>query len=191
MAENTAKKYEFFGDVDKDFRGNVRSEYPAWYFESQVEIIKEERASQIRRIERGEIPPDHIPYAKQEIAQLDERVRSIEKSKPDLTAAEKENLHKCYIELAESISESMFTRSEMMMGTASANEEARRMVSPCVGLSPKLRALAKAMNVKMDQGGKVSRNGAIKTWKIIAKLIGEGSNVEALRRDKATVATGA
>jgi len=185
------EKMEFFGEVDRDYRGNIRSEYPVWYFESHFDAIKEERNSLVRRIERGEVPLEHQPYARSEVAALDEKIRSIESSRPDLGPNEKDQLMKHYNELAKKISESMFTRSEMMMGTASANEEARRMVQPVIGLSPSLRGLGEALGVKVEQGGKISRNAAVKMWKIIAKLIGEGSNVEALRRDKATSATGA
>ena len=186
-----AEKTEFFGDIDKDHRGRIKSEYPAWYFESQVDLLQEERGSQERRLQRGEIPQEHQPYARQEIANIEERIKQIENSKPTVNDAEKGKLTKLYYELAEKISDSMFTRSEMMLGTASANEEARRMVKPCVALSPALRSLGATLGVQVAQGGKVSRNGAIKMWKILAKLIGEGSNVEALRKDKATVMTGA
>jgi hypothetical protein len=190
MAEK-ADKMEFFGEVDRDARGRIKSEFPAWYFESHMDSLKEEKNSLIRRMERGEIPLEHQPYARSEVSALEEKIKQIEKSRPDIRDNEKTALLKNFHELAEKISESMFTRSEMMMGTASANEEARRMVDPCIGLSPQLRSLGETMGVKVAQGGKVSRNGAIKMWKIIAKLIGEGSNVEALRKDKATSLTGA
>lgn len=181
-----AEKLEVFGSLDRNHRNQVVSEFPAWYFETHLDNMKEERDSLIRRLEGGRVSAEEQPYARAEAQHLAERIKQIEESRPEIRDNERATLQKHYKELANKIQDSMFTRSEMMMGTASANEEARRMVNPCIGLSPSIRPMATACNVKMDHGGKVSRNGAVKIWKIIARLIGEGSNVEALRLDKKT-----
>jgi len=192
MAQAAAKEaFNFFGKIDRDYKDRITSEFPAWYFETHVENMKEERATLIRRLERGEVPPDNVPYAKQDAAAIKERIDEIEKSRPEIRDNEKAELQKLHKELSNKISESMFTRSEMMRGTASAHDEARRMVSPTIALSPPLRGLAKSCNVNLDKGVKISRNDATKMWKILGKLIGEGTNVEGLRRDRATVTTGA
>ena len=185
----TVKDMELFGEVDRDVRGRIASEYPAWYFETHIENLKEERASLIRRIERGEIPPDGRPYAESEARNMKERIEHIESSRPELSGDERDKLHKLHRQFSNKISDSMFTRSEMMMGTASAHEEAKRMVQKLIGLSPEQQAFAKTCNVN-PEGGKISRNDATRVWKILGRLIGEGTNVEGLRKDRATTLTG-
>jgi hypothetical protein len=185
----TEGKMEFFGSVDKDVRNNVTSEYPAWYFATHLDNMTEEHDSLIRRMERGEIPLDHLPYARQEASAIKERIDEIKSSKPVIRDNERTKLQKLHKDLSKKLSDAMFTRSQMMMGTASANEEARRMTQPIIGVSPELRGMAKACNITPVKG-KITRNEATKIWKIIGRLIGEGTNVEGLRKDKATVATG-
>jgi hypothetical protein len=186
--ETMAQATNFFGKIDRDFKDNVTSEFPAWYFETHIENMKEERATLIRRLERGEVPPDNVPYAKQDAAAIKDRIDEIEKSRPDIRDNERTDLQKLHKELSRKIADSMFTRSEMMMGTASAHEEAKRMTQQIIPLSVKLMGLAKSCNVTPVKS-KVSRNEASKIWKILGRLIGEGTNVEGLRRDKATVTT--
>lgn len=181
---------ELFGKVDRDYKDNITSEFPAWYFETQLDLMVEERASLVRRVERGQVPPDNVPYAKQEISAMQERIDEIKNSRPEIRDNERTMLQKYHKELSSKISEAMFTRSEMMMGTASAHEEAKRMVQPMIAISVPLRAMAKQCNVEIGKGSKISRNDATKIWKILGRLIGEGTNVEGLRRDRKTVATG-
>ena len=183
-----ATKMEVFGEIDRDVKSRVASEYPAWYFETHLANMKEERESLIRRIERGEVPHDSVPQTTAEARAMKERIDQIESSRPELSDAELDELRVLRNELSQKISDAMFSRSEMMMGTASAHEEARRMIQPVISISPKVKGLASTCNVRMV-GSKISRNDATKIWKIIGKLIGEGTNVEGLRKDRATVLT--
>ena len=185
-----AIKSDFFGEVDLDVRGNIASEYPAWYFETHLSNMIEERDMLKRRIDRGEVPPDSVPQATAEVRNMNERIEKIQRSKPELSEKERDKLLGLHKHLSEKISDSMFTRSEMKMGTASPHEEARRMVEPRIALYPELLGIAKLCNVKLS-GNKVSRNDATRIWKIIGKLTGVGTNVEGLRRDRATTMTGA
>jgi len=182
------EKLAVYGEVDRDVRQRVASEYPAWYFTTHLNNMKEERDMLKRRIDRGEVPHDNVPQSIAEVKAMTERIELIENSRPDLSDKEKENLFKLHNELSTKISDAMFSRSEMMMGTASAHEEARRMVEKTIGLSPPLRGLAKTCNVQIA-GSKISRNDATKIWKIIGRLLGVGTNVEGLRKDRATVVT--
>ena len=188
--EAAKERTQFFGSVDRDVKSNVTSEFPAWYFETHLDNMREERASLVRRMERGQGPQDNIPYAKQEAAAMQERIDEIMNSRPEIRDNERSELQRHHKELSKKISEAMFTRSEMMRGTASAHEEAKRMTQKLIGVSPKLMGMAKACNVSVVKG-KISRNEATKIWKILGRLIGEGTNVEGLRRDNATVVTGA
>ena len=102
----------------------------------------------------------------------------ISSSRPKLKGKDKDDIAKGYKELGGQIAESMFTLSDMKRGTASAHEEARRMVKPIISVDPKLAASC-GVNTK---DGMVSRNDASKIYKIMGKLIGDNTNIEVLRK---------
>jgi len=179
---------EFFGEIDRNARGMIQSEYPAWYLDAQIQNLKEEISSNENALNMGRVPLDNIPYAKSELEMLKQKLHSIEDSKPKLSDGERDRLWQRYREIAAKIEESLFVRSDMMFGIASPNQEAKRMVEPCIEIDGPLQELAIACNVKITDG-KVSRNGAAKVFKIIGKLLGEPTNLEVLRKDQATVRT--
>lgn len=177
---------EFFGEVDKGQKGEISSQFPAWYFESHLDELRESIARKERSLKRGDIPPDSIPDTRAELAKEIERLRLIEKSKPTTSDQERNLLWKCYKSLGSKIQDCMFTRSEMMLGTVSAHEEAKRMSQPCIALGKEELALAKGCGVVVDENKMVSRNGASRIFKMVGKLIGEPTNIEVLRKDKST-----
>lgn len=73
-------------------------------------------------------------------------------------------------------------RREMKKGLADSHEEARRMTTPNIKLSPELIEVAEACNVKHTDG-KISRTEAEKIWKITSRYLDEPSNTEYLRKD--------
>ena len=171
---------EFFSKVDKDKDGNVGSPFPAWYFDSKVDSMKETIQQRERALERGDIPPDYIYQTREDLKRDKERLDSIESSKPRLSDTQSDSLGKAYKNLSEGISESMFTRDDMQRGFADAHEEARRMVKPCIKVNPEL-----ARKCGIDtKDGMVSRNDASVILKIVGKSLGEETNVERLRRIK-------
>jgi len=178
---------EFYGEVDKNDKGKNSSEYPAWYLASHLGELKESIGRRERALARGDTPIDTVPYEKQELAKEKARYDDIMKSKPDLNDNERNMLWKNYKDLSSKICETMFTRSEMMFGTASAHEEARRMVEPVIALTKEQIDMAKDININIVEN-KTSRNGAAKLFKLIGKLLGEPTNIEVLRKDKATAA---
>lgn len=177
---------QFYGDVDRNEKGQISSQFPAWYFESHVDELKESIARKERSLQRGNIPPDAIPTTKAELARETVRLDEIMKSKPKLGDTERNLIWKHYKALGKKISETMFTRSDMMFGTASAHEEAKRMVDPIIELDKEQLALADGIGVAADEDNKVSRNNAAKLFKMLGKLLGEPTNIEVLRKDKAT-----
>jgi hypothetical protein len=177
---------EFFGKVDKGQKGEISSQFPAWYFESHLDELRESIARKERSLKRGDIPPDSIPETRAELAKESERLKAIEGSKPTLSDQEKNLLYKCHKSLGSKIQDSMFTRSEMMMGTASPHEEAKRMSQPIIVLSKEELSLAKGCGVTVDDKNMVSRNAASRIFKMVGKLIDQPTNIEVLRKDKAT-----
>lgn len=184
---NSMSGVQFFGEVDRNEKGQISSQFPAWYFEAHVDELKESIARKERSLQRGDIPPDAIPTTKAELAQETVRLDEIMKSKPNVSDTERNLIWKHYKALGKKISDTMFTRSDMMFGTASAHEEAKRMTQPIIELDKDQLALADAIGVKAEDS-KVSRNNAAKIFKMLGKLLGEPTNIEVLRKDKATAA---
>lgn len=178
---------KFYGKVDKNEKGTNSSEYPAWYMETHLDDYKESMDRRERAIQKGDIPVDSIPYERQELAKEKARYDAIMNSKPKIGDKEKDFLNKNYKDISTKISASMFTRSDMMFGTASAHEEAKRMVEPCIELTKEQLELAQDIEIKVVNG-MTSRNGASKLFKLIGKLVDRPTNIEWLRKDKATSA---
>ena len=173
----------FFGEIDRSEKGKIKSEFPAWYFENNVEDLEEEVGQKKRALERKNINWEDIEATKQEVALLEEKLKSIKGSKPKLKGADKDRVYKEYNRLKGEIRDSMFTRTEMMKGLASAHEEAKRMTEPGISVDPEL---ADACNIRLTKG-KVSRNDASKMFKIMGKVLGDvPTNTEYLRRDRNT-----
>ena len=173
----------FFGKVDRNRDGRIVSEYPADYFKAHKEELKESIARKERELARGTIAPTEVMYAQQELAREKKRLDEIEKSTPKLTDIQKDELTQAREGLGMKIQDSMFTRSDMMLGLASAHEEASRMADPCIPLTKEEQGYAEACGIRVDDG-RVSRNNASRIYKIISQRIGEPSNVEALRKDR-------
>lgn len=179
-----SKGIVFFGAMDRKRRdpsGPVSSAYPAWYFDAHLEEMKEEIDRKKRDLARGVIPPSEIEYAKEELRKQEDRYREILASKPKLSGKEKDDLYKVYKELQDQIIDSMPTYTEMMKGHADPHEEARRMTTPIISVG-RHSELFEALNIRVE-GNKVTRNAASRAFKIIGKVLGERTNIEALRRD--------
>jgi len=181
---------EFFGEVDQNKSRDGRgSEYPAWYFDGPggpLATLKNEIREKEQLIARGLVDPVKVLDMKAEIEEKQNRVDQIEASRPNLTGAAKDKVVGQYRDLGEKISEAMYTYKEDNRGTASPQEEVKRMTEPCIEISKEV-AKQCGLNVNLAFGGgpnvKVSRTQAEKAWKIMGKAIGERTNVETLRRD--------
>ena len=171
----------FFGSVDRDKKtGNIGSECPAWAMDVHTNELKESIASQERSLERGNLPTDSIPLIRASITKEKKRLEEIESSKPKLSDVVIDKVAKAYNEIGKGISETMFSKDEMKSKSADPREEVRRMINPCVKVSPEI---ADMCGVKTDSSGMVSRNDASKIYKICGKYLGENSNVENLRKE--------
>ena len=186
------KDFNFFAETDKNKAGELSSQFPAWYFDVHISELKESIASKKRALRDNRIPTEAIHDNKIELANMEDQLTAIEKSQPTLSDKEKDFLMKTYRAIRIKIQDTMFTRTDMLRGTADAHEEAKRMVNPIIELDKEQVGLAKSCGGKIyEVRGKsmVSRNDASKIYKIAGKLLGEPTNVEALRRDRATVET--
>lgn len=176
------KDIEFFGAVDRKEGkpdGPITSEYPAWMHTYQIEELEESISRKDRALAQGLIPSEHVAGSREELKREKDKLALIKKSKPKLTATQKDKLYTDYKELGKGIEGYLFTRSDMMKGTADAHEEADRMIKPSIPVSPEI---AEMCNLKPEKG-KISRNDASKAWKILGRALGEPTNVETLRKD--------
>ena len=174
---------KFFGSIDHNEKGTVSASYPAWYFDAQIEELEEEVASLGRALKTKSVAYDQIPMIEDQLKVGELRLESIQGSRPKLSAKDEDAMVKVYNELGKLIADSMYSYSEMMFGTASAHEVVKRQNKFCV---PIAKNLATSLNIDWDDGATTIKGGT-KAWKIIGKLIGEPTNEEILRRDRATV----
>ena len=175
---------ELYGNVDKNRKGVVASEYPAWYFDVHIDTLREQVARAKRSLSRGTVPPDVVPVVKAEIERDEIRISEIERCQPKLSVAEKEKLWKLYKEeLCPLISGSLFSYTQMQKGLAPAHEEATRMVKPVLEVKSELLAEMITKVGGTVVGKKASRNDVARVFKVVGKLLGEATNIEVLRRD--------
>lgn len=182
VVKNGIADIEVFSKADMTDRGGVASEYPAWYFTQHKDELEEGIRYKEEQLKRGAIPESERPYMAAELDKERRRLEMIKESAPRLSGKDMDTVAKASDELGKSISESMFTRSEMKTGLADAHEEARRMSEPCIKLSGDQYVLAKKLGCRVSNDGKVSRIDAERVWKVMRRMLGETSNTESLRR---------
>lgn len=169
---------QFFGKVDRNKEGKIASEVPAWTMETHLDDLTEGIERKERTIQRGEVPQSELPFAVAELEKSKARYDAIMESKPKFAPKDKDIIAKEYKRLGDEIKDSMFSDSDMRSGKADPHEEARRMVNPIITVNP---ALAAACGIKI-QNGRMSRNDAVRMYKIIGKSLGDNGNAERLRR---------
>ncbi len=188
MAENViikkedAEHIDFFGKADMNHHGNVGSEMPSWYFKQHKEELKNNIDSLDASLSRGEIAEDKKPGAIADLKKMRTKLDLINESEPRLEGKQQDIVANVSSSLGKKISSAMFTRSDMMRGTADAHEEARRMADPCIRLTSEEVALARKAGCRITNDGMVSRTDAERTWKLCRRINGETSNTEILRK---------
>lgn len=179
---------QFFGEVDiHPTKHVIMSEYPAWTMTRQFENMKEDVDRMERQLKRGEIPDSHIADHKDMLRKKREQFEKIADSIPKMSDGDKDKVAKTRKEMGKVIQSGYFTRSAMMKGTADAQVEATRMIKPLVDVKPEFAEYVRAANVPITNG-KITRDGLVKTWKIMGHLLNhyggeEEINAETLRRD--------
>jgi hypothetical protein len=178
-------EYQFFGEADLNRRGEVSSQVPAYMLTQLVEDLKQQVVTHEKELEDTSMQPEVRGKLMSKLREEKERLHMIEDSKPKLNKdiiAGVVGKDRNGGSLGEKIAESMFTYTDMQKGLADAHEEARRMSEPIIPLRDKEMDIAKGCNVRIGKDGMVSRDDAIRVWKIGRKYLGENSNAEILRR---------
>ncbi|MCK4328792.1 hypothetical protein KAX02_03010 [candidate division WOR-3 bacterium] len=170
---------QFFGEVDLNDQGGIKSDMPAWYFDVHIENLRENIERKARGVERNLYAPDQILRVKEEIKAERVKLKEIEDSRPKLSGKALDKCGNAYESLKKQIRETMPTRKESKDGLVSPHEELNRMKSKHIKIDTEI---AKACGVHVVRG-KISGDEANKVYQILGKALGENTNVERLRRD--------
>lgn len=173
----------FFGKVDRNKKGTVSSEYPAWAMGTHIEELEESIHQKKTVLERKLYIPGEEMNIKATLDREEKRLSEIKESRPALETADENRVYKGYKEVGKKIADSLFSRDDMERGLANPHEEKNRMVKPCIEIDPEL-AVACNIPAERIKDNKVSRNDAARIYKIIGSYFGENTNIEALRPDR-------
>ena len=180
---------KWFAEVDINSRtGKPSADYPGWYFEQRIAGQEDEIRSLENAIEMDLYKGLKKKEAVQRLSAMKKRHDEILESKPNLRGADKDRIAKVANDLGERIKASMPSYSDMQRGATGSvdiEQEARRMVLPCIEVKSKEEAdLFKQRGINIVNG-KVSRNQAITAWKIMSKSIGADTcDAESLRNPR-------
>ena len=180
---------KWFAEVDINSRtGKPSADYPGWYFEQRIAEQEDEIRSLENAIEMDLYKGLKKKEAVQRLSAMKKRHDEILESKPNLRGVDKDRIAKVANDLGERIKASMPSYSDMQRGATGSvdiEQEARRMVLPCIEVKSKEEAdLFKQRGINIVNG-KVSRNQAITAWKIMSKSIGADTcDAESLRNPR-------
>jgi len=176
---------KFFSEVDMTKVGDkkiIGSKYPSWYFDYILEDLEDSIRMDERALENRSLTSRDKMIIHERLKRNAEKREAILEGKPKLSVQDENRLKKTMESIGKKITQKMFTRSQMMKGLASPNEEYKRAVITNIELDEDEMKLAKACNIRVHDG-KVSRTRAEEMWKICRKYFGEPSNSEWLRKD--------
>ena len=172
---------QWFTEVDYNSKREIAANYPAWYFDVQLNELNEEIHVLEQGIEDGFYEARFIKEARKKLKEKKERYNIILEGKPKISGMKKDEVYRAVQEFEKSILDSKFTWEEcwnVKKHHADAHEEARRMVTPCIKVTNRIVAdFAKQAGMRMENG-KISRNDAINACAVLAKSIGEQINVD-------------
>jgi hypothetical protein len=174
-----ASNYQMFSEVDINHHGNVGSYLPAWAYTQLIMDLENDINDAELQVNKSNISADKANELKRVIKLKKERLDEILNSRPSVDVDKVNDISKT---IGEKIADSMFSRTDMMRGTADAHTEAYRMVQPCIKLSDEEANFAVGCNVVPNRDRMISRNQAAKLWKIAQRYLGNNSNIEILRR---------
>jgi len=174
-----------FGDFERRKDGKPTGDYPAWYYtnKQQMTDLKERVRTGERALEGGFVPPAAKDRFRAELERAKDKISKIESSVPKLDSLAKDKIFKLTKELGDEITDSMYTRSDMMKGLADGHSEAERMTTKMMPTKNENEVeFAQECGVEIVDG-KITRTDKERMWKIGRNALGESSNTEILRRD--------
>jgi hypothetical protein len=172
----------FFTESDIDpVTKKIKNTYPTYFNRKQKEDLEEEIRKMEKGLENKYYQADDIGKVRETLSRAKKSLETLQEHAPSMEK-NKDRIYNMTKELSEKIAPAMFSRSDMMKGTADAHEEARRMSEPTIELSPELVGTALANGMKVH-GRMVTRDDAVRLWQFGRRTLGELSDAEVLRRD--------
>ena len=133
---NEKSDIKWFAEVDINSRtGKPSADYPGWYFEQRIAEQEDEIRSLENAIEMDLYKGLKKKEAVQRLSAMKKRHDEILESKPNLRGVDKDRIAKVANDLGERIKASMPSYSDMQRGATGSvdiEQEARRMVLPCI-----------------------------------------------------------
>jgi len=171
--------------IDKNGKTYVKNAYPLHYNEK----VRQDLVNEIDRLETAEkdatINPSlsgHLGPIKEQLAKARNTLDKMDEVKEKIRI-NKDTVNKVRNSLGEKIRESMPKLSAMMNRTADAHDEAMKMTTPCIELTPQEAGIAKRNGIRVGSDRKVSRTEATMLWQYCGNALGETRDAETLRRD--------
>ena len=168
----------FFGAVDRDDKGKIKSATPAWYKDTCIEDL--ERQQESLELQMKWVDAEGKLRLGEQMKNIKERVDAIKASRPRLNAVQKDRVAKFYTEGGAEAKAAHFKASDMEKGLISPRDELRNQTEPILSCpDPELVTAAGGKVVK----GKCSRNDLVAAWKYCGRLLGEPTHSGHLQRD--------
>lgn len=172
-------KIEFFGEPDRNTRGQISSAIPAWMMEQHIEELQENVDRMARSLEYGQVPAESIPYMKSELERERARLDKIKSSKPELKGPAKDAVAKARANLAGQIRNTAPTLRDDRNGYVRPHDEYKRLKSRHITID---EGVAKSLGIE-PHGGKITGDQANRAYSILSAALNEDGSTEKLRRD--------
>ena len=175
---------KFFSEVDlnaTDKSRGIASSWPAWYFETQFENLKQSIEEEERELASETFPKQSIPIKKAKIKKMKERYDAIMEAKENLRVSD-DKIARAVEELGPQLRDIMPTRSDDQKGLTDPHQIAKNWSTPCIKVSSEVAQMARVNGMHVSQN-KINEIDAGKLWKIGRAKLGETTNLERLRRD--------
>jgi hypothetical protein len=188
MTERTKRiqesPFNFFTEGDFNSKGHICSDVPSWACYQFIDDLEKEIKVKESQLEEGGMTAQARAKLAKELNERRERLEQVSK-KPKIN---KDKIFKVVGKdreggsLGDKIAESMFSYDDMKRGVVPIDIEVKRMLDPCIKLSPEEAEMAAGCNIRMDKNCEVSRDDAVRVWRTGRQYLEELSNIEVLRR---------
>jgi hypothetical protein len=76
-AKEESGKIQFFGEVDLNEQGGIKSDMPAWYLERQIEDMEEGIRRKETALRNRTVDPEVVPRMREEVKAENEKLKLI------------------------------------------------------------------------------------------------------------------
>ena len=182
--KEATKPIQFFGAVDRNKKGDIASQMPAYTFSRQIELMQEGIDQKKRALELGFVASDNEAEYKQHIARETDRMQEILDSKPRLNDSDRDLCAKTYKELRAGIKETLTTVQDEQRGFVRPHEEHRKNKSACIKITEQTVDMCEANGIPVSDKGEISRDNAVRLQMMIGANIDADTNIERMRKIK-------